>query len=181
MCDPMTALTVAQGVATVAGGAQQARAVNSAARKTYRSAIESEANQNVGIDQRLLQETEALNMQGYNAALEAAAARSSAQNSAAGRGVTGRTITALMAEQSRIGARKANELQARKDAAVANAAYDKRSVNQQTQARIEATPTQSFGLTDLLISAAPAALSVARQHQDTKRHNQQLELLARGE
>lgn len=182
MCDPatMTAMAIAQGVSSVASSSMQARATNSAARRTYRSALESQANQNVGLDRRFIEETEALNQRGYDAALQAAASKASARNSGAAGGVSGRTISALVAEQARIGARNQNRIQSSRNNAEMALQADKRGVAAQTKQRIESTPTASYGITDLLIQGAQTGMQVAGIQNGASQHAEQLELLARG-
>lgn len=182
MCDPatMTAMTIAQGVAGVASSSQQARATNSAARKTYRSALESEAAQRVSMQRRYIEEAEGFNQQGYDLALQEAAARSSAVNSAASGGLTGPSMRALMAEQLRKGARNKARVRSSRDNATAALEADTRALRQQTQNRIDNTPTASYGLTDLLIQGAGTALQVAGIQNNANQQTDALATLAKG-
>lgn len=181
MCDPMTALAIAQGAAAVGAGVQQTKAVNSAARQSYRSALESSASQNVGLDRRYIEEAESFNQQGYDLALQQAAASASARNSGAAGGVAGRTISALVAEQARVGARNASRIQSSRDNAKVALEADKRGIQVQTRDRIQNTPTASYGLSDLLIQGVQTGAQVAGIRKSNARHTERLELLARGE
>lgn len=180
MCDLGTALMITQGAASVASGVSGARATNSAARSTYASALASQANQNTGLDRRYIEQSDSLNTQGYDAAISAAAAAASARNSGASGGIAGRTISALVSEQARLGAQNRSRIQGSKDNARVSLQADKKAVQVQTEGRIEATPRGSYGIADLLIQGAQTGIGVMTGMKADARHKEQLELIARG-
>lgn len=164
MCDPMTIAAV--GMTVVSGGAQtasqisQASAINRAADRTYRSAIQSQANQQVGIDRRTVEENRQLQESGYDLALQEAAARSSVRNQGASRGVAGVSLDALIAEQERTGSVNQRRIEDRRENSAVNRLQTVRAIRTQTQDRIDNTPTAEFGLLDYVTQAAQTGMSI---------------------
>lgn len=165
MCTVTTALAVASGGLKMVGQNQQARAVNSAARQTFRSSLENQAFQNAQNDRQRAEEGRQIAQSGYDARLQAAAGVSAAQNTTAG----GTTIGALIAEEMRTGAVNQGRIADRLASSKAAHSDTSRSIQARTQATINQTPTAQFGMLDILQIATDTAMNVQSARKETKK------------
>lgn len=155
-----TGLSIAKGVMDLASGVMRARAVNSAARRNFANAQIDAAFQYSQSHREFIENDRAARQAGYDAALDARAAVASAGNSAAAGGVMGATIDALIAEELRTGARNQSRIQDQRTNNMMSNRAEGRRIQSQTQARINQTPTASFGLLDIGKIALNTALSI---------------------
>lgn len=164
MCEPTTiaiAAAAASGAMETASQASAAAETNRAARKTFRSALQSQADQTVGIERRRIEEGRTLVQQGNQVALEQEAATASTALSAASRGVSGLSIDALIAEEYRAGAKNKKSLKDERENIQFSDRQSRLGLRSQTEARIESTPTANFGLADFAINHVKTGLKVA--------------------
>lgn len=173
MCDPVTLAVASAGAQTVST-IQQGRAVNSAARKTYRSALESEANQTTGLHRRHIETSRQIAQQGQDVVLEGRAAEASARNSAASGGVSGNTMLALVNEQRRQAAKNLGRVEDQRVNADLELQNSLSSLNTQTKNRIATTPTSKLTLVDLAIPFVGAGFQMAS-------HDRQMDAIQSGQ
>lgn len=155
------AAMAASGVMDQVSQAQQAGAVNKAAKKTYASIIESDANQRVGLDRRTLDDAKVIQQQGFEAKLQESLAVSTEANAAVSRGVSGVSVDALIAEQYRTGAKNKSRLDDQRENNQFGFEQQSRAISSQTNQRIDATPTAKFGITDMAIGHLKNSLKIA--------------------
>lgn len=172
MCDP-SMLAIASASAQTVSTIQQGRAVNSAARQTYRSALESQATQTTGLQRRHIETSRQINQQAQDAALEARAAAASARNSTAAGGVSGNTMLALVNEQRRLAAKNLSRINDQRTNADLELQSNLSALNTQTKNRIDTTPTSKLTLVDLAIPFIGAGFQVAS-------HNRQMDAIQSG-
>lgn len=155
-----TALAIASGVTQIAAGIQGARATNSAAKRSWRSALIDQANNNTMLQRRDIEQNRAARQTGYDAWLQERAARASVRNSAAGGGVAGPLISALIAEQMRTGASNQSRIRDQMDNNRLATITEGRSLELQTENRLQNTRTASFNLLDFANIAVNTGLSI---------------------
>ena len=168
------ALMIAKGVMDLAGGISSARATNSAARQNFANAQRDASFQYTQNNRRFVEQDRAARQAGYDSALETRAAVAASANSAAGGGVMGNTIDALIAEELRIGARNQSRIQDQRTNNRMATVAEGRRIESQTQARINQTPTASFGITDFAKIALNTTLGI-------KGHQDRLDAIAQGQ
>jgi len=161
-----TTLAIASGVSSAASGILGAKATNSAARRTWRNALKDRAFQYRQAQRQFIEQDRSARQAGYDAALQARAARASAVNSGASGGISGNTVDALIAEQMRVGARNQSRIQDQRTNNRAAFSARTEKIQSQTQSRINQTPTDSFGFLDAASIAANTALSIAGQNMN---------------
>jgi hypothetical protein len=144
------------------GGLLSAKAVNKAARESFRNIHKADAFQRVGLNRRFVEEAEAVQETGYDAALVEAAAVAAARNRGANRGVQGISLNALVSEQRRIGSTNQSRIQDQRDNNLAGFMTTSRGIRQNTINKLDAVPTANFGAAEWLMTAAKSAIAVAK-------------------
>lgn len=161
--NPFVALSIGKGVMDVVGGVQRARAVNSAARQTFRNALIDQSTQNTQNQRQYIERDRAARQSAYDAAMATRASVASARNSGVAGGVRGNTMRALMSEQLRAGARNQSRIQDQRDNNTMAFTARSEAIERSTLSRINNTQTASFGMTDIAKIAINTGLGIAGQ------------------